>query len=49
MEKDMKEVGEIKEDELVVLEPQSAGDIISVDNEVNMDGMNIVQFDSYQV
>eukprot|EP00092_Neocalanus_flemingeri_P102679 GFUD01131341.1.p1 GENE.GFUD01131341.1~~GFUD01131341.1.p1 ORF type:complete len:131 (+),score=53.67 GFUD01131341.1:37-393(+) len=49
MEENMKIMEEIKEDGLVVLEPQSAGDIISIDSEANLDGMNIVEFENAKV
>ena len=45
MEENMKEFEEIQEDGLVVLLPQSVGDIINIDNEGSMDGMNIVDFE----
>ena len=40
----MEEMKELEEDGLVVLEPQAGGDIISVDSEADLDGMNIVDF-----
>merc|ERR1712106_168496 len=45
----IKEMEELKEDGLVVLEPQSTGDIVSVDNMAALDGMNIVEFESLRV
>jgi len=44
MEEHMEEMKELEEDGLVVLEPQAGGDIISVDSEADLDGMNIVDF-----
>merc|ERR1711874_207146 len=44
MEETMEEMKELEEDGLVVLEPQGDGDIISVDSEADLDGMNIVEF-----
>merc|ERR1719481_828378 len=44
MEEHMEEMKELEEDGLVILEPQADGDIISVDSESDLDGMNIVEF-----
>ena len=42
----LKEMEELKEDGLVVLEPQSSGDIISEDDEEVIDELIIVEFES---
>lgn len=42
----LKEMEELKEDGLVVLEPQSSGDIISEDDEAAIDELIIVEFES---
>merc|ERR1719347_2357622 len=44
MEEHMEEMKELEEDGLVILEPQADGDIVSVDSEADLDGMNIVDF-----
>merc|ERR1719347_2108493 len=44
MEEHMEEMKELEEDGLVILEPQADGDIVSVDSEAVLDGMNIVEF-----
>merc|ERR1711913_28474 len=45
----MKEMEELKEDGLVVLEPQSTGVIVSIDEEAALDGMNIVEFNDANI
>ena len=42
----IKEMEELKEDGLVVLEPQSSGDVVSVDEMAALDGINIVEFEN---
>jgi len=49
IEENIKVMEEIEEDGLVVLEPQSAGEIISIDVDSNLDGMNIVEFEDEMV
>jgi len=44
MEETVDEMKELEEDGLVILDPQAGGDIISVDSEAALDGMNVVEF-----
>ena len=49
MEEHAKGMEELKEDGLVILEPQEEGEILSVDKEAKLDGMRVVEFEAASV